>query len=58
MTDSPTARYNLRWFNVNCCQPGQTYDASDLNQPGDGAETRLPLEPADRAPVGHFSHGR
>jgi hypothetical protein len=46
----------FRWFNINCCMPGMTYDAVDLekeglnNKPGGAYEQ----ESADRIPVGRF----
>ena len=51
---------DTRWFNFNCCLPGQTYDATDLH-PSDDAESErasresMELEPnSDRIPVGRF----
>eukprot|EP01050_Picozoa_sp_SAG11_P003467 SAG11_NODE_196_length_12778_cov_6.887767_7_plen_198_part_00 len=44
----------FRWFNINCCMPGQSYDATDLeaadqhSQPGGAYD----VEDASRIPVG------
>ena len=44
----------FRWFNINCCMPGQSYDATDLEQDGvnNTPGANYEIEDPERIPIG------